>query len=558
VADVRGARRNNSEGTCSETGERRADWLPAGRISNRRQGRWNEVRRGRSGNGAVGSRGSRTLCDGKVLDPATAHRHDREGAAVKEREDHGAVGVTIRITTDCSKSPYLKVAFHELGKSGKLHYMQLPIETWLNEQTLPAEAAVAFDEAIRSYKANAYRAALLFSYVGWNLVIRRRILTAKCPNGMPPQRWRQIQTWLTGDDSWDDKTFDCTQAKDAPAPIFIVPDGLREEVKYWKNRRNDCAHFKLNEITGAHVESFWAFVRSNMSKFVPNGSIEDLLDRVAQNFDPNYNPPGTSVRPIISGLPTAVLPFELPRFFDEVSTLLSIPVGGTRVVRVAEVVEVVEESLRLDNRDITGYLKDYLQQNVDLQLAVLRKNPSRAALWKDRPQAIRSLWHERLFTDGHKDLHVYIWLLRNELIPEVQRDEANLRVAHRMGDEVPKSEEDIAALRNHRFFDALTEWCFAFQDKIGNRGIDSFDWGNSHTNTIAWLFSYLPTTEDLVSAVCHTFISRPYPDDVRNAIRAFYNKHPDKKAEFVSTAEKLELPLPKSIFVPRTRLDGED
>jgi hypothetical protein len=50
--------------------------------------------------------------------------------------------------------------------------MRLPIESWLPETQPLREVEVALREAITSYKAGAYRAALLFSYLGWGLALR--------------------------------------------------------------------------------------------------------------------------------------------------------------------------------------------------------------------------------------------------------------------------------------------------------------------------------------------------------------------------------------------------
>ena len=44
--------------------------------------------------------------------------------------------------------------------------MTLPFETWIREHSPTPEASVAFNEAVSTYKTGAYRAALVFSYVG--------------------------------------------------------------------------------------------------------------------------------------------------------------------------------------------------------------------------------------------------------------------------------------------------------------------------------------------------------------------------------------------------------
>lgn len=62
--------------------------------------------------------------------------------------------------------------------------MKLPFETWLESADVPTEAEIAFRESVISYKAGAYRAGLLFAYVGTGLWIRRRLIAATRPAGV--------------------------------------------------------------------------------------------------------------------------------------------------------------------------------------------------------------------------------------------------------------------------------------------------------------------------------------------------------------------------------------
>lgn len=105
--------------------------------------------------------------------------------------------------------------------------------------------------------------------------------------------------------------FDCTQMR-SPKAIFTVDDHVRDEFKYWKDRRNDCAHFKSNTIAASHVESFWLFLQSRIGRWVPNGSAQDLIERLARHFDSNLTPPGTDVWLLIALISHAVPHAELP------------------------------------------------------------------------------------------------------------------------------------------------------------------------------------------------------------------------------------------------------
>lgn len=69
---------------------------------------------------------------------------------------------------------FIKIRFEE-GKN----YMILPIEKWMVEQDFPIEATNLLDEGCTCYKAGAYRAGLLFSYLGFEKIIKNRLLDAR-------------------------------------------------------------------------------------------------------------------------------------------------------------------------------------------------------------------------------------------------------------------------------------------------------------------------------------------------------------------------------------------
>uniref|UniRef100_UPI004056165F hypothetical protein n=1 Tax=Candidatus Electronema sp. TaxID=2698783 RepID=UPI004056165F len=151
------------------------------------------------------------------------------------------------------------------------------------------------------------------------------MLRAACPTGIPLNKWEKDLAGLRCEDEWDRKVFDLTQQK-SPAPVFLVSEDLRHQVRYWKNRRNDCAHFKTNEIDHSHVESFWHFIFSNMGKFVPNGSAAALLNEIALHFDQDVTPPNTPLDPIIERIPHCVEREELSNFFNDMAAGGSIAV----------------------------------------------------------------------------------------------------------------------------------------------------------------------------------------------------------------------------------------
>lgn len=163
----------------------------------------------------------------------------------------------------------------------------MEIKKWLETGGFDQEVKDLFEESIVCYKAEAFRASLLYSYLGFMTVLKQRVLNAtKEPSGFALGEWNNKQKELRNEGGWDLALFKQTQTK-PPKAIFEISDDLRIQIKYWKDRRNDCAHAKKQLIKHYHVESFWAFLYSNMPKLVLGGSYDSLINRIDDHFDTN-------------------------------------------------------------------------------------------------------------------------------------------------------------------------------------------------------------------------------------------------------------------------------
>jgi len=63
--------------------------------------------------------------------------------------------------------------------------MQLPIINFVESHNFQNEAEELFYEAARCYRAKAYRAAFVFSYLGFLMVLKYRVLEADRPEKIP-------------------------------------------------------------------------------------------------------------------------------------------------------------------------------------------------------------------------------------------------------------------------------------------------------------------------------------------------------------------------------------
>lgn len=108
------------------------------------------------------------------------------------------------------------------------------------------------NDAIRCYRHGIARPALMLSYIAFIQAVRNNLLNSEMPSGFKKTRWDACMNNLRNEDKWDSEVVACIKKKangtDDPA-FFELPDTLRDDVCFWRNRRNDCAHYKDSEIT---------------------------------------------------------------------------------------------------------------------------------------------------------------------------------------------------------------------------------------------------------------------------------------------------------------------
>lgn len=161
------------------------------------------------------------------------------------------------------------------------------------------------NDAIRCYRHGIARPALMLSYIAFIQAIRSNLLISKMPDGFNDKRWEDTMNKLRNESKWDETVIDCIKMRnksDGDPAFFKIADTLREDVCYWRNRRNDCAHYKDSEITLSHVSAFWVFMMDNYNKFTPIGSLQQSINDYNRHFDISRTPRGTSTDKIFKRL----------------------------------------------------------------------------------------------------------------------------------------------------------------------------------------------------------------------------------------------------------------
>uniref|UniRef100_UPI0011A5FE16 hypothetical protein n=2 Tax=Yersinia TaxID=629 RepID=UPI0011A5FE16 len=195
------------------------------------------------------------------------------------------------------------------------------LEVWRSQQSFTPEVDDLFNESLLCYSASAYKGALIFAYLAFMNVIRDRITNSDTPKGFTLKAWTQKKRDVTNAETWDSKTYD-TIRQISPAPVFTNNDDLRNQLEFWKNRRNDCAHSKPNKIERGHVESYYSFIMSNLSKFVVNGSKDQIINNIKTHYDLSLTPANQPIDYIVKDLQNGLSKNEYDVFFEEVVLIL--------------------------------------------------------------------------------------------------------------------------------------------------------------------------------------------------------------------------------------------
>lgn len=142
-----------------------------------------------------------------------------------------------------------------------------------------------FSQSVKCYQSEAYKAAYLYSYLGYMDYIKNTILNyARVPKAILEnnkgkseaeidRNWKCRLQNLDSEDMWESATMDFIK-QSSEDNIFRLKTVIRDEFISKKDLRNVCAHNKTRTISGTTVEDLWDFIEYSMPYIVVNGSTE--------------------------------------------------------------------------------------------------------------------------------------------------------------------------------------------------------------------------------------------------------------------------------------------
>ncbi len=406
--------------------------------------------------------------------------------------------------------------------------MNLPIQNWLNTQKISKEASSSLDESFICFKVGAYKASLLFAYLGFMNIIRDRIIAAPPPTDFTLDYWVGIQARAKKPETWDKVVFDTVQQK-KPAPIFAVPDDIRDQVKYWKDRRNDCAHSKQNKIIAAHVESLYAFIESNLGKFAVNGSRPEMIKRILDYFNPSLTSPNELLTPIIHDLLNALTSAEYPSFITEIISKLE-KAQSTIFLGMGnpDVIKFLGACFKDGTDELRDACKISLDTNIVLLIDFLREHPDKVYILQNQPQKVRLIWHDHLFERSRSDFSLLSSLLRASLIPQDQVEEAISLAVGASAIHLPP-DVDLQTLIQYGYYAVLESMI------VDKRRMTNFDWANNNKELIIKYLSENVISRGVADAIYDAFKnSEHFAWHLADYLNLFFSENPNKKAEYLA------------------------
>lgn len=393
------------------------------------------------------------------------------------------------------------------------------------------------EESIKCYKIEAFRASLLFSYLGFLTHIKEMIISNKKPNSIPQTRWDDIIMKLNRDDYWEVKVYE--ELTNSTSSIFNFNDSIRQEIKYWKDRRNDCAHFKDNEINHHHVEMLWFFIKSNISKISIQGSKENLLEKYKIFFDKTKTPPNKNSDNLIYEIEEAVEYPDLQDFFEQLN---NITVVGNSFVDDKQKQQIfLKVFSTINNARIKSELVSFIKtqpHNYDLEFIL--EFPTALNYINYGIEEIRNIWKLRVWNLNHKKYNLLETLFRNGKVPIQERKEFFLEIFEKFNqigfnNLYLNDQSKLFLFNNNYFHDVIEEEVFT----NGKIYTTDYMYVNSKEELITLLFIYKDVNKVMIEGLMKMVENEINPIWLRDSLREVFDGNEDKKNKVLEIATTL-------------------
>ena len=418
--------------------------------------------------------------------------------------------------------------------------MNIRFEKWMQASRLRASELKLLTEAVTCYKANAHRAALLLSFIAFVEIIRSRLLQAKKPNLVTDGEWNDKRRKILNDDTSDQTIFELLNRSDQK--YFKLTDSLRNQINYWKDRRNDCAHLKWNEIGSSHVESFWLFIIDNINKITVIDSNTDLLNQLRLHYDDAHTPMNSDPTPIICQIPTSVELSDFFLFLEEFIRIMDTAEEEDPIFVLGDKAKCIYIMLNQLPNEYGEIVKSFILQHPLISQEMFFWHPEYLVFFSDNPQFIRESWKKDL--EKRCSLKAAAALLRNSLIPNAEIPELVKEYVYYIKNEIPR-DEDLVFLSQYGYEKQLET---IFSELLSKKGVFEW-WVNQNPRFITYYLRRCLARKNhtLIDIIIQLHASE-YRDDKSNKVYSIFSsvvtENPDFRNYINERAASLNIESP--------------
>ena len=159
---------------------------------------------------------------------------------------------------------------------------------WLIDNNLDNDEL--YQESLKCYQVEAYKAAYIFSYLANHKYIAKLAIDY---NGVPSNfmskcadedkrrsDWQKCVHSLKDEDKWEKTVNDNLIQVKEDSNIFKLPSKIKEKYSHMRVLRNNAAHAKDRKISESTVIELWNEIEYTLPYFEINGTIEAWLDEL--------------------------------------------------------------------------------------------------------------------------------------------------------------------------------------------------------------------------------------------------------------------------------------
>lgn len=157
-------------------------------------------------------------------------------------------------------------------------------KNWLNNNNLDNNEL--FQESIKCYQVEAYKAAYMYSYLATlryinEIIVRFKGIPKNFKKGKDEElrnsRWRSQLLSMQDENKWEQETFDLVYSSQ-DSNIFGLKDEIRHLFQSMRVLRNTSAHVKNRNISEETVRELWNNIVYMLPYFRVDGTIEKFLE----------------------------------------------------------------------------------------------------------------------------------------------------------------------------------------------------------------------------------------------------------------------------------------